>query len=92
MKRMNICRAVLAVLACNAALISAVPITFVSPNIIQAGGFTISAPGLYVLTDDVSFSPDQALGVLAYVVRTQDTALYDRWLDWIATQTVQPRR
>jgi hypothetical protein len=32
---------------------------------------------------DVSFSPDQALGVLHYIVATKDVAAFDQWIDWI---------
>jgi hypothetical protein len=32
---------------------------------------------------DVSFSPDQALGVLLYVVSTGDAASFSKWLSWI---------
>src|SRR5215467_8267273 len=31
----------------------------------------------------VSFSPDQALGVLSYVLAKHDTAAFDSWLGWI---------
>jgi hypothetical protein len=34
---------------------------------------------------DVSFSPDQALGVLHYVVHTRDTQSFDAWVNWINT-------
>ncbi|RXG97197.1 hypothetical protein [Bradyrhizobium vignae] len=33
---------------------------------------------------DVSFSPDQALGVMLYAVATRDVKAFDRWLQWIA--------
>ncbi len=36
--------------------LQAVPVTFISPDQISSGGFTISSPGLYVLTDDVVYS------------------------------------
>lgn len=32
---------------------------------------------------DVSFSPDQALGVLHYIVATKDVAAFDQWVAWI---------
>lgn len=32
---------------------------------------------------DVSFSPDQSLGVLLYAVQTGDSAKFSRWLSWI---------
>jgi hypothetical protein len=32
---------------------------------------------------DVSFSPDQALGVMLYTGFTKDLAAYDRWVQWI---------
>jgi hypothetical protein len=32
---------------------------------------------------DVSFSPDQALGVMLYTGFTKDRAAYDRWVQWI---------
>lgn len=32
---------------------------------------------------DVSFSPDQSLGVLLYAVQTGDSAKFTRWLSWI---------
>jgi hypothetical protein len=32
---------------------------------------------------DVSFSPDQALGVLHYVMQDHDKASFDRWYSWI---------
>jgi hypothetical protein len=34
-------------------------------------------------TYDVSFSPDQALGVLAYVLGTKDSSSFGEWLTWI---------
>jgi hypothetical protein len=34
---------------------------------------------------DVSFSPDQALGVLLYSVQAGDKARFSRWLSWIET-------
>ncbi len=36
--------------------IQAVPATFISPDQVSSGGFTISSRGLYVLTDDVAYS------------------------------------
>jgi hypothetical protein len=35
--------------------------------------------------NDVSFSPDQALGVLAYVIHTRDADSFDRWIQWISS-------
>ena len=32
---------------------------------------------------DVSFSPDQALGVLSYALATKDGASFGHWIDWI---------
>jgi hypothetical protein len=34
---------------------------------------------------DVSFSPDQALGVLSYVLATKDGMHFDSWLNWITS-------
>lgn len=33
---------------------------------------------------DVSFSPDQALGVMLYAVATKDANAFDQWLGWIS--------
>src|SRR5580704_13417762 len=33
---------------------------------------------------DVSFSPDQALGVMLYTAKSRDVAAFDRWVQWIA--------
>ena len=33
---------------------------------------------------DVSFSPDQALGVMLYVAASKDLSAFDRWVDWMA--------
>jgi|SRR5579859_664246 len=32
---------------------------------------------------DVSFSPDQALGVFAYLIKTRDASALDKWAAWI---------
>jgi hypothetical protein len=34
---------------------------------------------------DVSFSPDQALGVLHYIIATKDAGAFDEWVTWIDT-------
>lgn len=34
-------------------------------------------------THDVSFSPDQSLGVMLYAVQTRDSTRFARWLAWI---------
>ena len=39
--------------------------------------------------NDVSFSPDQALGVLHYIVHTKDAASFDLWTSWIASNRRQ---
>ena len=35
-------------------------------------------------THDVSFSPDQALGVMLYTARARNLAAFDRWVQWMA--------
>lgn len=43
---------------------------------------------------DVSFSPDQALGVLHYIVRTGNVSAFDEWTSWIQShrQSVTPKQ
>ena len=38
---------------------------------------------------DVSFSPDQALGVELYIVTTRDKSAFDIWVAWLDLDWIQ---